>query len=155
MTRVVGDIRIDGPREKVWDILADLGSVHIWSPTVASAYYTSEAKGGVGASRRCDFPDGGYVEESATEWKSGESYTLEIREGSVPFENARGTFTVRGDGQGTFVGFAFEYTLKPGVPADPLEVERQNREELIPTIPAALKHYVETGEPMPVPASYD
>ena len=145
MTRLTGEIQINAPKEKVWDILADLGKVHIWNPVIANAYYTSEATDGVGAARHCDFPDGGYVKERTTEWKPGEAYTLEIYEGTVPFERAAGSFAVKDAERGAIVSFTFEYELKSDAPVDPQEVERQNREELIPTVLAGLKHYAETG----------
>ena len=63
MTRVTSEIRIDAPREKVWDVIADLGSVSVWNPLLADSHYTSEAKEGLEAARHCDFPDGGYVKE--------------------------------------------------------------------------------------------
>ena len=151
MTRVTSEIRIDAPREKVWDVIADLGSVSVWNPLLANSHYTSEAKEGVGASRHCDFPDGGYVEERATEWKPGEAFTLDIYEGTVPFASAHGGYSLVDDGDGTIVTVALEYDLKADFPGDPQEVERQNREELFPLVLASLKQYVETGEPMPMP----
>ena len=151
MTKLSGEIRIDAPKQQVWDILADLGAVHTWNPVIANAYYTSEARDGVSAARHCDFPDGGYVKERATDWKPGEGYTLEIYEGTVPFERAAGSFAVRDAEQGAVVTFTFEYQLKSDTPVDPQEVERQNREELIPAVLGGLNHYVETGEPMPMP----
>ncbi len=151
MTRVTSEIRIDAPKDKVWDVIADLGSVSVWNPLLANSRYTSEAKEGVGASRHCDFPDGGYVEERATEWKPGEAFTLDIYEGTVPFASAHGGYSLVDDGDGTLVTGALEYDLKSDVPVDPQEVERQNREELVPLLLASLKQYVETGEPMPMP----
>ena len=44
-----------------------------------------------------------------------------------------------------------EYDLKSGVPVDPQEIERQNRDEQIPVVLGGLKHYVETGEPKLMP----
>ena len=151
MTRVAGEIRLDASKDKVWNVVADLGSVSVWNPALADSHYTSEAKEGLEASRHCDFPDGGYVEERATEWKPGEAFTYEVYEGTVPFASVNGTYSLVDDGDGTIVNFAIEYDLKADVPVDPQEVERQNREELIPLILAGLKHYVETGEPMPMP----
>jgi uncharacterized protein YndB with AHSA1/START domain len=151
-TRVTNEIRIDASKDKVWDVIADLGSVSVWNPFLADSRYTSEAKEGLEASRHCDFPDGGYVEERATEWKPGEAYTLELHEGTVPFVlPASGTLSLVDDGEGTIVTWAFEYDLKADFPGDPQEVERQNREEVFPRILASLKNYVETGEPMPIP----
>ncbi len=151
MTRVTSEIRIDAPREKVWDVIADLGSVSVWNPFLSNSYYTSEAKEGLEAARHCDFPDGGYVKERTLEWKPGEAFTLDIYEGTVPFASATGSVSLADDGDGTIVTYAIEYELKSDVPADPQEVERQNREELLPLILGSLKHYVETGEPMPMP----
>ena len=151
MTRVTSEIRIDASREKVWNVLADLGTVSVWNPAIANSYSTSEAKEGLGASRHCDFPGEGYVKERATEWKPGEAYTLEIYEGTVPFGSAFGSFSLVDDGDGTLVALTLEYDLKADVPVDPKEVERQNREDLFPLVLAGLKHYVETGEPMPIP----
>ena len=106
----------------------------------------------MGAARHCDFPDGGYVKERAIEWKDGDAYALEIYEGTVPFERSSGSFAVKDAEQdAATVTFTFEYELKADTPVAPQEVERQNREEMIPTILAGLKHYVETGEPMPMP----
>lgn len=151
MTKVTSEIRIDAPRNKVWNVLADLGSVSVWNPAIAGSYYTSDIEEGVDASRHCDFPDGGYVKESATEWTSGESYTLEIYEGTVPFASAFGSFVLADDGEGTHVDMAIEYDLKEGISIDPDKVQRQNRDELLPLILAGLKQYVETGVPMTVP----
>ncbi len=152
MTRVTSEIRIDASKDKVWDVVADLGSVSVWNPVLANSHYMSEAKEGLEASRHCDFPDGGYVEERATEWKPGEAFTVDIYEGTVPFAfPANGTLSLVDDGVGTIVNLAIEYDLKADVPVDPQEVERQNSEELFPLVLAGLKHYVETGEPMPIP----
>ena len=105
---------------------------------------------GIGASRHCDFPDGVHVEERAIEWNPGESYTLEIFEGTLPFASATGAFSLL-DGDGTAVTIAFEYELDADASADPNEIERQNREELLPMTMSGFKHYVETGEPMMMP----
>ncbi len=135
-----------------WSVLANLGAVSAWNPGIAHSYYTSEDKEGVGAARHCDFPDGGYVKERATDWEAEDTVRLNIYEGTVPFDNFYGTYTVRDDGDSSIVHFALEYDLKSGVPVEPQEIERQNRDELIPVVLGGLKHYVETSKPMPMPA---
>ena len=148
MTTVTSEIRIDASRGEVWDVLADLGSVSVWNPAISNSYYTSEAKEGLEASRHCDFPDGGYVKENTLEWNPGESFKLDIYEGTVPFDSANAGISLADDGDGTIATVVIEYDLKAGVPVDPQEVERQNRDEVIPLILAGLKHYVETGDPL-------
>ena len=151
MTRVTGEIRIDASREKVWDVISDLGSVSVWNPFLSNSYYTSEAKEGLEAARHCDFPDGGYIKERILEWKPGEAYTTEFYEGTVPFASYHGGYSLVDDGDGTIVTGVIEYDLKSDVPVDPQELERQNREELLPLLLASLKQYAETGEPMSMP----
>ena len=154
MTKLSSEIRINAPKERVWDIIADLTTVQYYDPGVISTRYTSEAREGVGASRHCDLPDEGYVEERVTNWKPGESYTINIYEGSeivAPFATQDARFTLIEDGQETTARMEIEYELKPGAPVEPRELERQWGEEMIPTLLAGLKHYVETGETVLVP----
>ena len=151
MTAITSEIRIDASKEDVWNVVADLGSASVWNPALASSRYTSEAREGLEAARHCDFPDGGYVKEHTLEWNPGESFKLEIYEGTIPFDNATGSVSVTDDGDGSIVTLTIEYDLKADVLVDPEEIERQNREESFPLVLAGLKQYVETGEPMPMP----
>jgi hypothetical protein len=152
MTKVAGRIQINAAKKKVWQVLAELGSVSAWNPAIGNSYYTSEQKEGQGASRHCDFPDGGYVKERVTGWKAEETVRLMIYEGTVPFDNFYGTYTLQGEGEASIVDFELEYDLKPDAPADANEIERQNRDELIPLVLASLNQFVETGDPMAMPA---
>ncbi len=152
MTKLSSEIQIDAPREKVWAVLADLETVQQYDPAITKAFYTSEARDGVGAARQCDWP-GGYVRERVTEWKPGEGYAINAYEGSdiAPFESQDARFVLRGAGQGTAVSLELEYRLKPDGPSDPQEIESEYR-RLIEGVLAGLKHYVETGQPLPTPA---
>ena len=154
MTKLSSEIQVDAPREKVWAVLADLEAVQQYDPVINKAHYTSDARDGVGAARQCDF-DGGYVRERVTEWKPGEGYAINVYEGSdvvAPFESQDARFVLRDAGQGTTVSMELEYRFKPDAQSDPQETEREYR-ELIEGVLAGLKHYVETGQPLPTPAS--
>ena len=158
MTTVAGETQINASKEKVWAVLADLRTVRHYDPGVISAHYTSESREGVGATRHCGLPDEGYVEERITGWKSGEGYTISVYEGSeivAPFATQDARFTLTEDGQETTVRVEIEYELKSDAQVNSPEVERQWGEEMIPTLLAGLKHYVETGEPMPMPEPAD
>ena len=145
MTNVRGEIRISAPQKIVWKVLADLGAVSTWNPVIADSYYTSETKEGVGASRHCDFPDGGYVNERATEWEAETLLRLQIYEGTVPFDDYYGTYSLTAFGDATLVSFTMEYEIQPNTSLDPDKVEQRNRERFIPSVLEGLKHHIDNG----------
>ena len=150
MTTMTKDIQINAPKEKVWEILSNLETVQNYDSMVINAFYTSDIKEGVGASRQCDLPEGGYIKERITAWHPGEGYSLFVYEDSEPdspLENQVAHFALAENEQGTKVTMTFEYTLKADVPVDPQQIEQMWAEEALPGILAGLKHYVETGEP--------
>ena len=97
-------------------VLADLGGIQSYHPTVRKSYYATEERSGVGAARVCEFPGGMSLHERATEWREGSGYTLEIVDGrrTPPFTRALGRFDVEPVPGGTRVRFAFDYGLKFG-----------------------------------------
>ena len=54
MSNFSAHIKINAPKEQVWAVLSDLGSIYKWNPGVAHSYSTSESSGGEGATRHCD-----------------------------------------------------------------------------------------------------
>ena len=81
MTHIAGEVHIDAPKDRVWDILADLGGIKNFSPGVTDSHYNPGDERGVGASRHCDLKPFGSVEETAILWNEGESYTLRLHDG--------------------------------------------------------------------------
>ncbi len=143
MTKLSSQVRIEAPAEQVWATLADLAAVQDYSTGVAKAYYTSDVREGVGASRHCDLQNpSGWVEERVTDWQAGREMTIEIYESSGPFKSAFARFAVTPDGQGTTVDFTFDYEVKSG----PSEALAKALEKANESLLAGLKHYVETGE---------
>lgn len=153
MTRLTREVRINAPKEKVWEILADFGGVYKFNPNVPTSYCTSEANGGVGATRHCDLTfQGASIEERIVEWHEGHSYTIEIYAGknTPPFKTAIASISVKKEGNGSIVTGTFDYNLKYGplgTLMDKLMV-RSQFSRAWSRLFAGLKHYAETGEPM-------
>lgn len=144
--------RIDAPKEKVWDVLADLGSIEKWNPGVTSSHSTSTEPGGEGATRHCDIAGPGgktaQLEERALDWREGEGFKIDVYESSLPLESNVVTFALEQSGTGTLVRISPDYRLKFGPIGslmDTLMVRRQF-EKGVEGMLAGLKHHVETGE---------
>lgn len=149
MRKLSGDITINAPAEQVWTALADLERVQDYSPGVAAAQYTTEAREGVGAGRHCDLQGPpGWVEERIVEWQEGESMTIEIFASSPPIKHAFGHFTLASQGDETRVTFGLEYKLMFGPIGSIMDaiIVRRLFDKSIKTTLEGLKYNVETGE---------
>ncbi len=143
------EIRIDAPREKVWEVLSDLGGIYKWNPGVSHSRSTSESSGGEGATRHCDLASPkGYLEERAFDWREGEGFKIDVYESNLPIKRNVVEFTVRSVEDGTIVSVAPDYELKfgpIGALLDRLVAGRQLRKGM-DNLLAGLKYHVETGE---------
>lgn len=141
--------RIDAPKDRVWEVLADLGSIYKWNPGVTHSRSTSEAAGGEGATRHCDLTGSkNYLEERAIDWREGEGYKIDIYESNLPIKRNVVAFELEADGDGTVVTVTPDYELKfgpIGALIDWLFAGRQLRNGM-DNLLAGLKYHVETGE---------
>ncbi len=101
--------------ERVWAVLADLGTVHAYHPMVASSPVTSENVSGLGATRICHFHDGKTLTERVVYYEEKRGYTVALLEGSMPFKEAFGHIRVRGDSRATEVSFELAFQPRYGV----------------------------------------
>jgi uncharacterized protein YndB with AHSA1/START domain len=144
---------IDAPRDRVWEVLAEIGSIHLWNPGVKDSHSTSEASGAEGATRHCDLqrPNGksaGYLEERAFDWEEGRSFRIEITDSNLPFERAVIAFALADAGDATTVTVSPDYKLRFGPfgrALDRLAVRRRYAAGIREML-AGLKRYLETGE---------
>lgn len=150
MNEVKGEIHIDAPAEKVWQVISDLAEVQNYADSVARSYYTSSERVGTGAARHCDLLPFGTVDEVITEWEEGRRYVYSIESGggAPPFKEGFFEWAVRPDKHGSVVSISVRYRLKfgpIGALMDKLMVGPQFRKAM-PNLLIGLKHYVETGE---------
>lgn len=151
MSRFNVETRIDAPREKVWEVLSDLGSIYKWNPGVSHSYSTSEAGSGEGATRHCDLQSGtksiGYLEERAFDWRDGEGFKIDIYESNLPIKRNIIEFTLSDTDGGTVVSLTPDYQLKFGVLGwlmDKLIARRQLKKGMKGLLDG-LRYHVETG----------
>ncbi|MFY0688307.1 MAG: SRPBCC family protein [Cyclobacteriaceae bacterium] len=84
MTKFSKNIQVNASQQKVWEVMSNLGDIYKFNPNVSKSFYNGDQKSGIGASRTCELIPAGIVEEVATKWNEGQSYTLEI----IPIEKA-------------------------------------------------------------------
>ena len=51
-------MHIEAAVAQVWEVLADLGEIARWAPTIGTSYLTTETREGVGAGRHLDLVGG-------------------------------------------------------------------------------------------------
>ena len=65
---------IDASASKVWGVLSDLKSIHVWVESIKRSYCVSERKRGVDAVRVCHVDGNFTVRETIVDWVEGESF---------------------------------------------------------------------------------
>ncbi len=147
MTKQVKHVRIDAPKEKVWEILADFGGPANWAPTITSSNLLTDANGGIGARRTCGHISGAAIEEVITEWEEGEYYSYEMTTSLGPVKTLLNTWAVRAEGNDTVVTLSMDFKMRFGplgllmIPMAKMMMGKEMKLSL-----AGLKHHVETSQ---------
>ena len=152
MRQASAEVEIGAPAEKVWEVLADFGSVSVFNPSVTESHLTTDHASGLGAIRHCDLTvPGASIEERIVDWEDGRSLTVEIHGGTRnPFAKALATMAVEPlDTDRSVAKMSIEWRAKGGPIAGLLDraLQGQNRKTITGVL-AGLKHYVETGDPV-------
>ena len=149
MPEITRQVKINAPREKTWEILADWGAVSNWAPTITESHTTTEAKRGVGSIRSCDHTQMGNIEEEIVAWEEGTSLSYDVIKGlPMPMKSLNNTWSISAEGDGSVVTLTMDFGMKfgpLGALMAALAVRRMMNKEMGLTL-AGLKQYVETGE---------
>ena len=147
MNKVEGQVVIDAPVEKVWEVLADFSDVYRWAPSVTKSYSTSESSSGPEASRHCEIAGFGGIEETITQWNDGQSFTYSFS-GAGPVSGGTSSWSVKRQGDKTLVHTIVDYSLRFGPIGslmNALIIRRKIRQGLVMGL-QGLNHHVRTGE---------
>ena len=149
MPQLTRQVKINAPKEKTWEILADWGAVSNWAPTITESHTTTDAKRGVGAIRRCDHTQMGNIEEEVVAWEEGTSLSYDVIKGlTMPMKSLNNIWSVSGEGADSLVTLTMNFEMKfgpLGALMAALAVRRAMLKEMGINL-AGLKQYVETGE---------
>ena len=107
-------VTVSAPREKVWDVLADIGNIYSWNPGVVHSEQTTPGEVGMGACRQCNLGGKNYLDEKVVEFERPHKLTIRITDTNLPFKTADIRFSLESHGDGTIVKVSPKYQLKFG-----------------------------------------
>jgi ribosome-associated toxin RatA of RatAB toxin-antitoxin module len=116
MGKLVNDITINAPIDKIWSILTDLELLDKTDPTVKKATLISSNKTGLEAKRKVLMQDGkNWFDEKITVFKPNEELVYQLTDCSFPIKGLKHTYSFQKIGNQTKVQQLMEYTVKFGV----------------------------------------
>jgi len=116
MGKLVNDITINAPIDKIWSILTDLELLDKTDPTVKKATLISSNKTGLDAKRKVLMQDGkNWFDEKITVFKPNEELVYQLTDCSFPIKGLKHTYSFQKIGNQTKVQQLMEYTVKFGV----------------------------------------
>ena len=116
MGKLVNDITINAPIDKIWNILTDLELLDKTDPTVKKATLISSNKTGLEAKRKVLMQDGkNWFDEKITVFKPNEELVYQLTDCSFPIKGLKHTYSFQKIGNQTKVQQEMEYTVKFGV----------------------------------------
>ena len=141
------EITIDAPIERVWEVLADIGSIQAWNPGVRSSHLTTLYGAGVGAARHCKLAGRRHVDEVVVDWEPLKRLTMRITATNLPFAAADIRFMLRAAASGVIVSVSPTYTVRYGFVGKVLNrlVIGPRYREGMEALLAGLKSHIETG----------
>jgi hypothetical protein len=143
---VTATVCIDAPHAAVWDHLARIEDIPLWSRGIISARTVPGHERGAGAERVCELAGGITLSERWTSWRDGVSFTYEGH-GLPGVRTARNTWTVEPHGSQTILRSEAHVQFKSGTlgrlldPVARRQARRMGRQSL-----GAFKCLVETGQ---------
>lgn len=116
MGKLVNEVTINAPIDKVWSILTDLELLDKTDPTVKKATLISDNKTGLDAKRKVLMQDGkNWFDEKITVFKPNEELVYQLTDCSFPIKGLKHTYSFQKIGNQTKVQQAMEYTVKFGL----------------------------------------
>ena len=116
MGKLVNEITINAPKEKIWDILTDLELLDKTDPTVKKATLISANKTGLDAKRKVLMLDGkNWFDEKITLFKPNEALAYQLTDCSFPIKTLKHTYSFQQIGNETKVQQTMEYIVKFGL----------------------------------------
>ena len=153
-TSVTGRAPIPLPVDACWEKLRDLTRAANYVPGLTGCVVTTEAREGVGASRRVTSQQFGDMDETVVHWDEGKGFTIRLHKGegpATPFKEATFRYALEPTAAGCEIVTTMTYQLgfgPLGALFDALILRRMSRSNVRKVAVALAEHYV-TDAPVP------
>lgn len=108
-------MRIKLPAAKVWEVLADFGSIERFQEKVLSSPILAGTQSGVGTKRKCNFYDNSSVIEEIVEYQEGQGFKIELSEYAMPLKSLMAEMKVVSvDADTCDIFMSMDYVVKGG-----------------------------------------
>jgi hypothetical protein len=117
MSYIHVDLKTAASPDRCWELLKDYQNIAFFNPYVEKSFLLGEQQAhGVGALRQCNFTDGkNFIKERIIDWQEGESFTVDIYEGTMPVNNIKTSLGITPNATGgAQLYMHMEYTPKWG-----------------------------------------
>jgi len=147
-------VRVGIPREKAWELLQDLSIAHYYVPGLVKTELTTEARQGVGASRKVYQSETKGIDETVVEWNEGYGFLIRLHRGTAgppfPFTEAHFRYKIEDDGDATLLTDSLTYTMRWGAFGRFLDrcLLRRIIDSTIRDVTLSQKCYYESGKPV-------
>jgi len=149
MSQLSSKATVHAPLARVWETLADVGTIAQWHPGVERSPVLSTNRTGLGATRRVELYDGTSAVEEVTSLDEGRAVTVSMSDFTMPLSRGAATFEVEADGDGrTLVTMTMDYEMKYGPLGWLMNVVmmRPIMGKLLASVLSGLDHHLVTGE---------
>jgi ligand-binding SRPBCC domain-containing protein len=87
-------VDIGAPPTRVWEVLADFGTVSDWVPSMRTSSLVGALTTGVGTRRAMRHAWGFRFEEEVTQWHEGKGYAFDVLKAPFPMQQVKETWVV-------------------------------------------------------------
>jgi ligand-binding SRPBCC domain-containing protein len=116
MGKLINEVTIDAPIDKIWSILTNLELLDKTDPTVKKATLISSNKTGLDAKRKVIMQDGmNWFDEIITVFKPNQELVYQLTDCSFPIKYLKHTYSFQTMGNQTKVQQIMEYRVKFGI----------------------------------------
>lgn len=100
-----------------WDLMADFANIDFFNPHLDRSHLLPGSPSrGIGTLRQCDLKGGrGHFRERVVAWNEGESYTVDIYEGTLPVDGTVTTLGLTPEGAGARLYMRTTYQPRHGL----------------------------------------